>query len=111
MTAKSIIDELQEQNHQLVHVLAEAEKSEVLLAEQQMLLGKHTEQLEKANKMKTNFVANMSHEMRTPLNAIVGISDILSKTILNKHQQFLVNSLDAAGRSLLSLINDILDPF
>ncbi len=105
----SIIEELQKQNHQLVKALTEVEKSAQILSQQQTLLGQHTEQLETANRMKTNFVANMSHEMRTPLNAVIGISDILSKTTLNKHQQFLVNSLDAAGRSLLSLINDILD--
>ena len=47
--------------------------------------------------------------MRTPLNAIIGITDILNKTVLNAHQKFLVSSLEAAGRTLLSLINDILD--
>lgn len=105
----SAIEELQEQNHQLILALAEIQASKELLSKQQDLLKERTEQLERADRLKASFVANMSHEMRTPLNAIIGISDILSKTTLNKHQQFLVNSLDAAGRSLLSLINDILD--
>ena len=108
-TESSAVQELQDQNYQLIQALVEVQESKLLLSKQQALLAEHTAQLESANKTKSNFVANMSHEMRTPLNAIIGISDILTKTSLNKHQQFLVNSLHAAGRSLLSLINDILD--
>lgn len=51
----------------------------------------------------------MSHEMRTPLNGIVGISELLSKTTLNKEQKELVDNLEISSHILHELISDILD--
>ena len=66
-------------------------------------------QAENANLAKTQFLANMSHEIRTPLNAIIGFTDLLSEQIKDtKHLSF-VKTIQTAGRSLLALINDILD--
>ncbi len=109
LAGRSAIDELLDQNQQLLHALTEAHDSKTQLSQQQILLEEKTKELEKANRLKADFVSNISHEMRTPLNAIIGISDILHKTNLDKHQKFLVNSLDSSGRNLLALINDILD--
>jgi len=62
-----------------------------------------------ANKTKSQFLANMSHEIRTPLNAIIGFSELLKKELtLEKHINF-VKSIDSSGKTLLVLINDILD--
>ena len=58
---------------------------------------------------KQNFLANMSHEIRTPMNAIMGMASQLSKTALNKEQQFYLNIIHSASDNLLIIINEILD--
>lgn len=67
------------------------------------------EAAEKANKAKSAFLANMSHEIRTPLNAIIGFSDMLVRYISDELQTSYLESIRSSGRSLLTLINDILD--
>lgn len=65
--------------------------------------------VESADKAKSQFLATMSHEMRTPLNGIVGISELLSKTTLNQEQKDLVDSLGISSHILHGLISDVLD--
>ena len=62
-----------------------------------------------ASKTKSEFLANMSHEIRTPMNAILGFSDLLKKRVTDSKEKKFINSIEASGRSLLRLINDILD--
>jgi PAS domain S-box-containing protein len=62
-----------------------------------------------ANRAKSEFLANMSHEIRTPMNAILGYSELLGSLISDKTQKDYLNSIKTSGRSLLTLINDILD--
>lgn len=64
---------------------------------------------EASAKSKTDFVANMSHELRTPLAAILGFTDLLYKTGLDKVQSEYLEAIHTAGNSLLAIINDILD--
>lgn len=64
---------------------------------------------EKANEAKSLFLANMSHEIRTPMNAIIGMAYLLSKTPLTVDQAEYVEKLSASAKSLLGIINDILD--
>lgn len=72
-------------------------------------LKKAKEKAEEANKAKSVFLANMSHEIRTPMNAILGFSEILSKNINDQTQLSYLSSIQSSGRTLLELINNILD--
>ncbi|MCC9608169.1 response regulator [Blastopirellula sp. JC732] len=67
------------------------------------------ENAEEANRVKTKFLAKMSHEIRTPMNAILGLSESLSESIpddRHRRQAIVVND---SARSLMSLLNDLLD--
>ncbi len=67
------------------------------------------EEAESANRAKSEFLANMSHEIRTPLNAVLGFSDLLSSQVTDLNHRSYLESIHAAGKSLLTIINDILD--
>ena len=64
---------------------------------------------ESANRAKSEFLTTMSHEMRTPMNAILGMADLLSESPLGDEQRDYVRVFQKAGANLLNLINDILD--
>lgn len=66
-------------------------------------------QAEAANKIKSEFVANMSHEIRTPLNSIIGFSELLGQTTVSNKQASYLKSISTSGKTLLGIINDILD--
>lgn len=63
----------------------------------------------RASRMKSDFLATMSHEIRTPLNGVVGLTDLLLRSELAPTQERLATGILQAGRTLLGLVNDILD--
>src|SRR6056297_3259590 len=67
------------------------------------------EQAESANQAKSAFLANMNHALRTPLNGIIGFTDILRNTPLNKEQHEYVDIVYTSGKYLSDIISDILD--
>ena len=67
------------------------------------------EESRRASKAKSDFLSNMSHEMRTPLNGVIGASDLLISTRLDDEQKDLVGTLKKSGHLLLKLIDNILD--
>ncbi len=62
-----------------------------------------------ASRAKSEFLANMSHEIRTPMNSVLGFAELLDNLITEPEQKSYLKSIRAGGKSLLNIINDILD--
>ena len=72
-------------------------------------LEKDKEEVEEASKAKTDFLSNMSHDIRTPMNAIIGFSESLLMENLTEYQKGEVQNIYEAASTLLAIINNILD--
>src|SRR5215831_14749715 len=70
---------------------------------------KSRDEAEAANIAKTEFMANMSHELLTPMNGIIGFTDLVLSTRLQPAQREYLNNVSKSAHSLLHVINDILD--
>jgi len=64
---------------------------------------------EQASQAKSEFLANISHEVRTPLNALMGLTRLLMDSPLNAEQKSWLDLMDSSAHALLSLLNDVLD--
>nr|NJM03057.1 hypothetical protein [Desulfobacula sp.] len=82
---------------------------EAMVMERTCELKTAKEAAETANKAKTQFLANMSHEIRTPLNLILGFSKALEQEVRDETQKEYVSAIRSSGKTLLALLNDILD--
>jgi signal transduction histidine kinase/streptogramin lyase/CheY-like chemotaxis protein len=79
------------------------------LTESESQLRQAKEQAEAANQAKSAFLANMSHDLRTPMNAVLGFSEILFHRERDPQKKNYLKSIQTNGKALLSLINDVLD--
>ena len=70
---------------------------------------KQAEAAELANRTKSAFLAHMSHEMRTPMNVVVGLTDLMLEEDIAENLKENLNKISTAGKTLLRLINDLLD--
>jgi PAS domain S-box-containing protein len=104
-----LYDALKRFNSELEERIGEATAD---LAEQNARLQWQSQEVERANRLKSEFLASMSHELRTPINALIGYSALLLDGVLgdvNVKQRDALSRCRAAAEHLLALINDILD--
>lgn len=93
-----------------IRVLREQYTAELTLKNEQ--LEARNREVERANRLKTEFLASMSHELRTPLHTIIGFSELLAEQLegpLTEKQQRFVGHILQDARHLLELINEVLD--
>lgn len=98
-----------ETNRRTQDLLERTENFAAELKHREIALEQAVAKAQEASVAKSQFLANMSHELRTPMNAILGMLALLKKTALNARQTDYTQKSEAAARTLLSLLNDILD--
>lgn len=87
--------------HSIIRDITERKQTEELLKAKAVA--------EQSAKMKEQFLANISHEMRTPMNAILGMSNLVLQSTLDEEQRDYLNSIKQSSKNLLAIINDILE--
>lgn len=88
---------------------AASEESHQELQKALDLLTEALEESNAASKAKSDFLATISHELRTPMNGVLGMAGLLEETDLNDEQQELTDTIRKSGETLLDIISDILD--
>ncbi len=84
-------------------------RSQRMILNQKYQLAKAKEDVEQASNAKSAFLATISHEVRTPLNGILGIINLVKYTKLTQEQDEYIETIRYSGETLLTMLNDILD--
>jgi len=100
--SKKLLQKKEELNEELLQKKGELEEKVSQLKEAK-------KKVEQGSRAKTEFLSTISHEIRTPMNAIIGMTNLLSKDNPRPDQMEQLEILDFSSRTLLSLINDVLD--
>ncbi len=109
MDRPELLKKLREQEEELSRL---GEQFESKVKERTEELERMNRELESASQHKSRFIANMSHELRTPLNSILGFSEVLEGKVfgeLTENQERYVKNIHSSGKHLLELVNDVLD--
>ncbi len=107
LVTSSIVDDLRAMKMDADRLIASQKKE---LEERQSLLVAAIDEANRANRTKTEFFSNMSHDIRTPMSAITGFSRLAIEEIDNReHVEDYLDKIASAGDHLMNLINDILD--
>lgn len=114
---KKLNQELGERAKELEKEIKQKTKHQIDLQYQNEQIAKLNQELvfalersEQSDRLKSAFLANMSHEVRTPLNAVLGFSELLDEEELDKSKRdYYLSIIKSSGNQLLTLINDIID--
>lgn len=107
-----VVEELQSQNKELVRVLGELTNSRRELEQANQELQQANEKLKQVDEMKSRFISTIAHEVRTPINAITGLVQLLARDRsepLTDRQRETVERLGKSTSMLAALVNDLLD--
>jgi len=105
-------DKFELQTHELIQQSQELKLQTIELQNQNTEIELQRRKIAEVNKLKSEFLSNMSHDLRTPLNSILALSSVLQdkeKSKLNKEDRDYVKIIERNGKNLLSLINHIMD--
>ncbi len=105
--------QLQEHKERLEELIAERtvqlQDANTRLNDEVLNHAKARQQAEQASRAKSAFLATMSHEIRTPMNGVLGTAQLLKDAGLNAQQTYYVDIINRSGKTLLAILNDVLD--